>query len=85
MNDTLEIVDLEKLFEDELHCQVEHHPKLPSCSIEVAYVGNDCQVTLLLCKNYVEGVEGFWDQVEAGHLCSKCNRTAKVCWRVVPV
>lgn len=58
MEDTLEIVDLESLLEDSLHCEAQHEGD-PICSVEVVYVGTDCKTSIFLCKNSVDGKYGY--------------------------
>jgi len=79
MNDTLEIVDLESLLEDSIHCEMDHSAG-PTCTVEVVYIGTDCVQSIFLCKNSVDGKGGARDWMP--HVrCSECLRPASECWK----
>ncbi len=83
MNDTLEIIDLENLIQDEVKCQYNHNKE--TCSIEVTHVATDCQSALMVCHTAVHGkIEGVYVLRELFH-CSRCLRHARECWDVRPI
>lgn len=83
MEDTLEIVDLESLLEDSIHCEAQHDGE-PVCSVEVVYIGTDCKTSIFLCKNSVDGKFGIREYMN--HVtCSECLRPAPECWKIRPI
>jgi len=81
---TLEAVDLEESFKDELKCEAYHDTRNEAeCSVSVTDLASDC------------GREGFFtcqvagDYIRAalvsGGTCAGCKADVKTHWRVVPI
>lgn len=80
---TLEILNLESLLEDECKCESKH--TLSECSIEVVgikFLG--CEgVRFLICQNsYNWNMEAISDKM---CICDECKRDCADCWRIVPI
>ena len=84
MNETLEIVDLEQLLEDEPRCEVEHIRT--TCSVHVAYRLIWCQGPQLSCAASVEHpTVGTFAMLRAGVVCSGCLKSSEGCWEVIKI
>lgn len=83
MEDTLELIDLEHLLEDSLHCEMDHSGG-PVCSVTVVYRGKDCEKTVMLCANAVDAIGGMRELLDIVR-CVHCLRWASECWEFLPI
>lgn len=80
MTETLEIVDLENLLNDDCPCTFKH--KSVDCTQAVTHRIISCDVAGNVCTPAANNVR---ERMEAGHLCDGCLRPAHKCWRVVAI
>jgi hypothetical protein len=79
--DTLELIDLENLLDDDLPCEFQH-VKTP-CSEEVTHRIHACNVTANICFNAAK--VQFERMAKAKLECDQCGRLVTECWRIVSI
>jgi hypothetical protein len=86
-SETLEIVNLESLLSDELHCESPHHPSAKGfndagCTIRVTHRITGCVLGALICES--RAVYKI-HEMNRGTICADCRRLASECWRIIPI
>jgi hypothetical protein len=83
--DTLELIDLEELLNEEVPCESKH-VSVPHCSVKVVYRITGCRYSGQVCSSHVEDpLRGVRMRMQAGWLCEDCDRPARDCWKVVKI
>lgn len=75
----LEVIELERMLEDELRCQSNHkNPRSGICLVEVYARRVSCTGSMLVCKNSYENVEAL---MISSMKCNGCHKLVADCWR----
>lgn len=85
MNDTLEVIDLESLLEDDLKCESRHkHPLNLTCSEEVTHFVRGCPggVDVKVCQ---DAAVSLHVRMAGGEVCDDCLKPAADCWKVIAI
>lgn len=85
---TLEILNLESLLEDECKCESEHPATRlgvtdDGCSVVATHRAISCRVNLLACENRAKFARSL--MAKPRFTCSGCGNRASDCWRIVPI
>lgn len=79
MTETVEIVDLEELVnDDECECEAEH--SVTTCSIEVTHLYRCCKWRKVVCLNTAVRIRAM-----AQHYVCTCGKRAVDCWLMIPI
>lgn len=79
--DTLELVNLDELLNNEPRCQSAHY--VTTCSGHVTHLGRTCSgKRTLICDSSAEWAH---DAMTAGDACAFCKQPAADCWQIIPI
>lgn len=80
---TLERVDLEELWNDELKCQSKHEfARNPICSVVVTHRVTWCGGAFFFCQL---AADRNYEFMEIPGSCGGCGKLAKDCWKLYPL
>lgn len=78
---TMQLVVLEEMFNEELHCESTHQESV--CSVTVTHRSIGCTDPLVVCFNSAKNALNKME--EGGWYCGDCELPIEVCWRIIPI